>query len=106
MGTSESEDRGSSQTSTSSESVSTDVCNGPNFLLRSVNFWGRVSSIYASYKGTQLRGMIMRLGGCSGEDIQQLWAHQHRYAGDEMYNLCIALRGFYLKVWKTYVLDK
>ncbi len=28
----------------------------------------------------------------------QIWTPQHQWAGDEIYGMCIDLRGFYLKV--------
>lgn len=55
--------------------------------------------IYGSYKATQLRALLLRLQGKSRQEIKEaVWDEQHKWAGKEMYRLCIDLRGFYLKV--------
>lgn len=64
-------------------------------FVRSSEFFGRVAVIYGAYKVTQLKSAVLRL---QGKDPKQLWHSQHTWAGEEMYNLCISLRGFYLKV--------
>lgn len=66
---------------------------------RAADFWRRATSIYTSYKWTQLRSVAMSLAGASREEVEErLWVHQHEHAGAEMYNLAVSLRGFYLKV--------
>lgn len=40
----------------------------------------------------------MRGTGASDDQVAQLWEQQHTLAGERMYNLCLGLRGFYLKV--------
>jgi hypothetical protein len=68
-------------------------------LSRTIEFYGRVTKIYGSYKVTQLRALAMRLQGASPQQIKaQLWDQQHTWAGQQMYELAISLRGFYLKV--------
>jgi hypothetical protein len=68
-------------------------------LSRTIEFYGRVTKIYGSYKVTQLRALAMRLQGASPQQIkEQLWDQQHTWAGQKMYELAISLRGFYLKV--------
>jgi hypothetical protein len=37
-------------------------------------------------------------GKSQAEITEQLWDGQHTWAGQQMYDLCISLRGFYLKV--------
>eukprot|EP00798_Chlamydomonas_sp_ICE-L_P027625 gene27625-7262_t len=65
--------------------------------LRTMEFWKRTVGIYGSYKATQVKCMAMRMTGRGEEDIKQTWVDQHTRAGQEMYDLCIHLRGFYLK---------
>lgn len=68
-------------------------------FTRSTEFFARVAHIYGAYKLTQLRAAVMRAQGRSVQDIvEQLWDGQHTWAGQQMYDLCISLRGFYLKV--------
>jgi hypothetical protein len=68
-------------------------------FARSTEFFARVAHIYGAYKLTQLRAAVMRAQGRSQQDItEQLWDGQHTWAGQQMYDLCISLRGFYLKV--------
>lgn len=40
----------------------------------------------------------MRSTGATEDQVAQLWEQQHTLAGERMYNLCLGLRGFYLKV--------
>jgi hypothetical protein len=76
-----------------------DQKDGPfaNFV-RTADFWRRTVGIYASYKGTQLREAAMRAFGAKDEEVKSMWVSQHQYAGKAMYELCVDLRGFYLKV--------
>ena len=68
-------------------------------LQRTVDFWARASTIYGSYKVTQLKALGMRLQGKGPDEIKQtLWIPQHKWAGSQMYALAVTLRGFYLKV--------
>lgn len=56
-----------------------------------------------AYKVTQLRGGLMKLTGSDDKVIQEeVWDKQHAWAGDQMYKMCIDLRGFYLKVRDLY----
>lgn len=100
-------DSSSSSSSSTSQAVSNRDDFGPpawapqplvNFT-RSTEFFARVAHIYSAYKLTQLRAAVMRAQGKSQQEItEQLWDHQHTWAGEQMYDLCISLRGFYLKV--------
>jgi len=66
-------------------------------ISRTAQFWAKATGIYGSYKVTQLKALLLKLGGKPNEEIEKLWKEQHQYAGDQMYDLCIMLRGFYLK---------
>jgi hypothetical protein len=67
--------------------------------LRTVECWGCATGIYASYKSAQARANAMSLSGQDDEMIKQkLWGPHHTWASEQMYELCISLRGFYLKV--------
>ncbi|GFR52787.1 hypothetical protein Agub_g15404, partial [Astrephomene gubernaculifera] len=67
-------------------------------LPRTFEFWRRAALIYGSYKVAQLRDLVLRATGKSDAELQNaIWVPQHTWAGEEMYNLCISLRGFYLK---------
>uniref|UniRef100_A0A383WA42 LysM domain-containing protein n=1 Tax=Tetradesmus obliquus TaxID=3088 RepID=A0A383WA42_TETOB len=67
-------------------------------FVRSTEFFGRVAVIYGAYKATQLKAAVMRLQGSSAEPrVKALWDSQHTWAGEQMYDLAISLRGFYLK---------
>ena len=67
---------------------------------RGVEFWGRATAIYMSYKITQARASFAEhLERKSKEAIkEELWSPQHEWAGEQMWDLCASLRGFYLKV--------
>lgn len=67
--------------------------------MRSTEFFARVAHIYGAYKLTQLRAALMRLQGADDAQLAAaLWDGQHTWAGQQVYDLCISLRGFYLKV--------
>lgn len=73
--------------------------NSPPAILRTFEFWGRAASIYGTYKVAQLHALGLKVLGRSDAEIQEsVWVPQHTQAGEKMYELCIALRGFYLKV--------
>lgn len=68
-------------------------------IQRTTEFWGRATKIYAAYKITQLKATVLKLQGKSKDEIKQiLWHSQHQWAGQQMYDLAVTLRGFYLKV--------
>jgi len=70
-----------------------------SIAVRTADFWARVIQIYGSYKVTQLRAAALRLTGKPPEELKDtLWHHQHEWAGAKMFELCVSLRGFYLKV--------
>jgi predicted unusual protein kinase regulating ubiquinone biosynthesis (AarF/ABC1/UbiB family) len=67
-------------------------------VARTTEFWTRASSIYLGYKGTQLRALAARLAGWPTVKIQEsVWDTQQERAAQQMYDLCVELRGFYLK---------
>ncbi len=75
----------------------------PPAALRTLEFWGRAVSIYGTYKVAQLQALGLKLLGRSDAEIQEsVWVPQHTQAGEKMYELCISLRGFYLKVRGLY----
>ena len=47
----------------------------------------------------QLRATVLRAAGHSEIQLKEnLWKHQHEWAGENMYKLAVDMRGFYLKV--------
>ena len=67
-------------------------------LGRTAQFWSRSVSIYAGYKATQLQALAARAAGRDAETVNRtLWDPQQERAAEQMYDLCISLRGFYLK---------
>jgi hypothetical protein len=68
-------------------------------IWRTVDFWARTSTIYTTYKLSQLKVLQLKREGKDDEYIaKEVWDVQHTWAGEQMYNLCVDLRGFYLKV--------
>jgi len=68
--------------------------------LRTADFWRRASYIYSSYKVKQVQDAACRLAGWSEDRLRDdLWAPHHEWAGRQMYDLAVGVRGFYLKVW-------
>jgi hypothetical protein len=66
---------------------------------RSAEFWFRAGGIYASYKAAQAQAMLLRLRGKSDDYIKhEHWSPQHDRSGRQMYDLCIDMRGFFIKV--------
>lgn len=67
-------------------------------VTRTSEFWLRVSTIYFGYKATQLRALAAQVSGWNSDRIKSdLWDPQQEKAASQMYNLCVDLRGFYLK---------
>ena len=78
--------------------------------FRDISFWGKAVSIYGSYKLSQARARVTRLrkmltrknkgdvGPTVQEIIDESWGTVHEMNSKRMVNLCLALRGFYLKV--------
>ncbi|CAD7702937.1 unnamed protein product [Ostreobium quekettii] len=67
-------------------------------LARTAEFWARASGIYLSYKVAQARARARGILGAQQEAIQRdLWEPHNQWAGQQLYNLCVDLRGFYLK---------
>ena len=68
-------------------------------IARTADFWGRTVGIYGGYTATQAQAWALEVAGWSPERLtDELWARQHRHAAEQMYRLCVDLRGFYLKV--------
>jgi hypothetical protein len=59
---------------------------------RSIQFWKRVLPIYCAYKKTQLAVV-----GKSEDARSKAWAKRHEWGARKVYDLCVGLRGFYLK---------
>jgi hypothetical protein len=78
--------------------------------FRDISFWGKAIGIYGSYKLSQARARVTRLrkmltrknkseaGPSVQEIIDESWGTVHEMNSKRMVNLCLALRGFYLKV--------
>eukprot|EP00178_Gracilaria_changii_P009150 TRINITY_DN26_c0_g3_i12.p1 TRINITY_DN26_c0_g3~~TRINITY_DN26_c0_g3_i12.p1 ORF type:complete len:555 (+),score=112.82 TRINITY_DN26_c0_g3_i12:2034-3698(+) len=62
--------------------------------VRSLRFWRRVLPIYVAYKNTQFR---LALQNASAQQREKAWNKRHHWAAEKVYNLCVELRGFYLK---------
>lgn len=60
--------------------------------LRSMRFWSLVFPIYLRYKLTQLS-----VRGLEEADRIKVWAKRHEWGAKKVYDLCVTLRGFYLK---------
>ena len=72
-------------------------------LARAASFWQRASSIYLSYKATQVTAAAAKAvpgsGRMSDDDLKKkIWLPQHERAGRAMFDLASSLSGFYLKV--------
>ena len=68
-------------------------------LVRTVQFWGRAGQCYAGYKACQAHALVLQaLGWDEARLKDELWARQHTKAAQQLYSLCVDLRGFYLKV--------
>lgn len=74
----------------------------PERLWRTLEFWRRAGGIYLGYKVQQARMAVLDGMRKSQPRAQELhledWERHHRRAGADMYQLCIDLRGFYVKV--------
>lgn len=78
-------------------SASTDLPQHP--LLRTADFWRRVSAIYLGYKVAKVKATYLSWRGHSQEEIKQIhWQSIHEKAGQDMYQLCVDMRGFLIKV--------
>lgn len=68
-------------------------------FTRTTEFWIRSASIYMGYKSTQIKALAMQSLGWPQDRINtEIWDKQHEHAAQQMYSLCVDLRGFYLKV--------
>lgn len=70
---------------------------------RNLDFWTKVIHIYGSYKVTQIKIQLYRAKGGfkindnSENEIKRIWGEVHETNSDRMMDLCLSLRGFYLK---------
>ena len=75
--------------------------------VRDLDFWGKVLQIYSSYKLSQIQFRLPRIDfRRPKEDVpdiseeirrENLWSRVHEINSHRMMNLCLGLRGFYLK---------
>lgn len=63
-----------------------------NLVSRGLSFWTRVLNIYLGFKWTQARIKLH-----NNQDARKLWETRHKIAAQQMWELCIDLRGFYIK---------
>ncbi len=82
-----------------------EVVHGPfQAFFRTTQFWRRATGIYLSYKAAQVKAQALKLQGWDTEKLKQVhWTPHHSWAGEEMYSLCVDMRGFYLKVCVKHV---
>ena len=66
---------------------------------RTFTFWRRAAGVYGAYKVRQAQAAVLRKAGWTPERLkEELWSPHHEWAGAELYDMAITLRGFYLKV--------
>jgi aarF domain-containing kinase len=75
--------------------------------VRDLDFWGKVLQIYSSYKLSQIQSRFPRIDfRRPEEDVteisdegrkENMWFRVHEINSHRMMNLCLGLRGFYLK---------
>lgn len=59
---------------------------------RSLQFWCKVIPIYLGYKKTQFA-----VRNASPERRAECWRQRHHWGANMVYDLCVSMRGFYLK---------
>lgn len=89
-------------------------------MFRGLEFWKRASGrfaineiqkeiflgIYLSYKVTQARAKLLHAAGYTEQKITEtLWKPHNAVVGQRMYDLCVDLRGFYLKARFNHRMD-
>lgn len=76
--------------------------------VRDLDFWGKVLQIYGSYKVSQIQSRLNKVQSVfkfkndkiitDKEDVGiEMWGKVHEINSNRMMNLCLSLRGFYLK---------
>jgi hypothetical protein len=71
--------------------------------IRNLDFWSRVIQIYGSIKATQIKIQLFKAkSGFKSDDyreneIKKIWGKVHEINSNRMMDLCLGLRGFYLK---------
>jgi hypothetical protein len=67
--------------------------------VRDVTFWGKAIHIYSSYKLMQLKNSLTRplVGDQTAAERERMWDDLHDVNSKRMIDLCLSLRGFYLK---------
>ena len=69
-------------------------------FARTAEFWRRSCGIYLSYKVAQTKAWRLKRKGWDAERLRDHhWHPHHTWAGQELYQLAVDLRGFYLKVY-------
>jgi hypothetical protein len=61
-------------------------------LHRNFRFWRKSAYIYSRYRATK-----MAVAGKSADQRDKMWAKRHEWGAEKVYNLCVSLRGSYLK---------
>jgi hypothetical protein len=65
--------------------------------IRAANFWTRATFIYGAYKALQIKEAALCILGEDEEQLTAMWSQHHLWAGRQMCDLCVDLRGFYVK---------
>ncbi|KAK9798604.1 hypothetical protein WJX73_007340 [Symbiochloris irregularis] len=65
---------------------------------RASSFWRRILGVYVAYKATQARAYTMKAVRQSQSRVDSMWEAHHTWAGEQLYEICTDLRGFYIKV--------
>jgi predicted unusual protein kinase regulating ubiquinone biosynthesis (AarF/ABC1/UbiB family) len=71
--------------------------------FRNLNFWTRAGRIYSTYKLFQIKMTSQKVLGMirgnvrNANETKLAWDHQHEINSQRMIDLCLGLRGFYLK---------
>ena len=66
---------------------------------RTFTFWRRAAGVYGAYKARQVQAAVLKRAGWSADRLkEELWGPHHEWAGAELYDMAVTLRGFYLKV--------
>lgn len=68
-----------------------------NLAIRRLYFWSHAAKIYTSYKSFQVYDVIQRRRGGQEYNSTSAWHDLHENNACKMMDLCLQLRGFYLK---------
>lgn len=64
---------------------------------RNLDFWSRSMQIYFSYKTFQMKNALLKRLNINNYDEEEGWKALHEKNSQRMIDLCLHLRGFYLK---------